>query len=416
MRCNAVIYRYIFRELVPPFLINMVFLVFVFLMTTILDITDLIVNYQVGVDIVGRMILYSLPFFLQFIVPMSVMMAVLLTFLKMSADNEIVALKSGGVSLYALLPPVLAFCTLGCLVTGVMTVHGLPWGKSAIKTLGARLDTGSLTALLKERTFNDNFKDITLYAGKIDPHQNLLTDVFIEDRSSGGQVITVVSPLGRLVGDAGRRTLHLRLENGHINQVDLDAKSVHALRFDTYDVRLDLNRAFGGGKHGPKDEEEMTLAELRGYLAGAAEKNDRYYLALMEFHKKFSLPFACFALGILAVPLGITSRSAKRAFGIGLGIFFFLGYYLMLSAGWVFGEAGIYPPAVGMWMPNVITGIIGGFLLVRCAQERPIAFGLPDVLLRYAAKRPGANRRAGAHERKVPTIPASGPRPPNPEP
>ncbi|MEJ2659010.1 MAG: LptF/LptG family permease, partial [Desulfobacterales bacterium] len=97
-----------------------------------------------------------------------------------------------------------------------------------------------------------------------------------------------------------------------------------------------------------------------------------YYTALIELHKKFSIPVACLALGILAVPLGIQSESAKRSTGLGMGMVFFLIYYLMLSAGSVFGEAGVYPPAIGMWVPNVVMGGLGLFLLVRAANDRSL--------------------------------------------
>ncbi|MDH3882120.1 MAG: LptF/LptG family permease, partial [Desulfobacteraceae bacterium] len=88
--------------------------------------------------------------------------------------------------------------------------------------------------------------------------------------------------------------------------------------------------------------------------------------------KKFSIPFACVALGILAVPLGIQSESAKRSTGLGLGMVFFLIYYIMLSAGSVFGEAGVYPPVVGMWVPNIALGGLGLFLLIRSANDRSV--------------------------------------------
>ena len=102
----------------------------------------------------------------------------------------------------------------------------------------------------------------------------------------------------------------------------------------------------------------------------SVKKDVRYFTALTEFHKKFSIAFACFALGILAVPLGIQSQLAKRSFGLGLGLFFFLLYYLMLSAGWVFGETGVYPPVIGMWLPNVIVLSIGGVLIFKNANLR----------------------------------------------
>ena len=44
----------------------------------------------------------------------------------------------------------------------------------------------------------------------------------------------------------------------------------------------------------------------------------------------------------------------------------------MLSAGQVFGEAGVYPPAIGMWVPNVVMGGLGLFLVVRTANDRPV--------------------------------------------
>ena len=76
MKINTTINRYIFVELIPPFLVNLVFFSFIFLMTQILEITNLVVNYRISPWSVILMLLYTLPFFLQFIIPLSVMMAV----------------------------------------------------------------------------------------------------------------------------------------------------------------------------------------------------------------------------------------------------------------------------------------------------------------------------------------------------
>ena len=116
----------------------------------------------------------------------------------------------------------------------------------------------------------------------------------------------------------------------------------------------------------------MSFGDMRQYLKTFPQKNEQCYTALIELHKKFSIPFACFALGILAVPLGIQSESAKRSTGLGLGMVFFLIYYIMLAAGSVFGEAGVYPPMVGMWVPNIALGGLGLFLLIRSANDRSV--------------------------------------------
>jgi lipopolysaccharide export system permease protein len=70
-----------------------------------------------------------------------------------------------------------------------------------------------------------------------------------------------------------------------------------------------------------------------------------------------------------------------------MGMIFFLIYYLMLSAGSVFGEAGLYPPAVGMWVPNVVTGGLGLFLLVRANNDRPVRIGSALNLFKMTLKR-----------------------------
>ena len=393
MRINTIIYRYIFRGLIPPFGINLIFFSFIFLMTQIIQIMNLVVNHRVGLSVVGWMILYTLPFFMEFIIPMSVMMSVLLTFLRLSGDNEILALKNGGLSVYNLLPPVMLFCLLGALLTASMAIYGLPWGRMSIKKLTMQVASTNLDIGIKERTFIDSFKGVMLYVNKLDANTRTLSDVFIEDQRTQDAIITVVAPKGQIESNPDTHQFLLRLYEGTINQVDVKSRSVNTVRFATYDIHLDTRQALASAVAlGPNHPEEMSLSEIRQYLTASTENNSKYYLTLMEFHKKFSLPFACIALGFLAVPLGIQSRSNKRSFGISLGIFFFLMYYLLLSAGWVFGEKGLYPPLLGMWVPNIVTAGAGILMLHRANQEKPSPFSnvVTDIARRFRRLRKSA--------------------------
>jgi len=383
MKINSIAYRYVFTEMIPPFAVNLVFFTFVFLMAKILDITKMIVNYKISLSSVFLLLIYSIPHFLEFVIPMSIMISILLTFLRLSSDNEITAFKSGGVSIYGLLPPVLLFCLLGCLLTGFMSIYGLPWGRMGFKELTLKVASSHADIGLKERTFNDSFKGMMLYMNKIDLKSKNLIDVFIEDKSNKNVVSTVVAPRGNLFSDSEKPSFRLRLYSGTINQVDLNKRAVHSIKFETYDINLDLKKAVSAAQGGLKDEKEMNLGELHRHLNTVIKKDVQYYAALIEFHKKFAFAFACFSLGILAVPLGVQSRLAKRSFALLLGLVSFLLYYLMLSAGYVFGETGIYPPVVGMWVPNIVMGGLGVFLLVRTANERPVNIGyLPAIIKR----------------------------------
>ncbi len=252
MKVNSIISRYIFKEIITPFVIILIFFTFIFLMTKLIDITNLIVNYRIGISSVFMMLVYTTPYFLVFVIPMSVMMAVLLTFLRLSGDNEILALKAGGINICGMLPPVFLFSLIGFILTGFMIIYGLPWGRTAFKEEGLKMAASNVNIGLKERTFNDSFKDVMLYINKTDTKNNMLTDIFIEDQRTGGIAVTIVAPKGELLSDPDTSAFHLKLFNGTINQVDLKKKEANSINFDLYEIRLDMEQTLSKAKNNEK--------------------------------------------------------------------------------------------------------------------------------------------------------------------
>ena len=180
MKLNSIVNRYVLKEMLAPFSINVLVFTFLFLMTELIKITNWIVNYNLSIFSVLTLIFFSMPWFLMFIIPMSVMLAVVLTFLRLSADNEIVALKSCGLSVYGLLPPVLIFSFAGFFLTLVMTLYGVPKAKAALEDLVLEMAASNVDIGLKERTFNDAFRNVMLYVNRIDINQknNQLINLF----------------------------------------------------------------------------------------------------------------------------------------------------------------------------------------------------------------------------------------------
>jgi lipopolysaccharide export system permease protein len=378
--------------MLPPFILSVLFFDFVFLMAEMIKITNWVVNYDVSILAVLMMFLYSTPLFLVFVIPMSSMMSILLTFLRMSGDNEIMALKSGGLSVYGMMPPVIVFGLLGFGVTLFITVYAAPWATQAIRQLTYRVAASNVDIGLKERTFNDSFKDVMLYVNKVDLKNKELIDVFIEDKREKGIVSTVVAPRGKLFSEPDKYLYHLMLYNGTIHQTNMGDRRVSSTGFGTYQLSLNLQETFASEKEPRRHRSELSLKELIAYVKSHKSKDKTYYKIRMELHQKFSLPVACLAMGLMAMPLGIQSRTAKRSFGLILGLFLVFAYYLMLSAGTVFGKTGRIPPAIGMWFPNLITGAAGIYLLIRSAREKSIrifsaALSLQQTVARRLRKR-----------------------------
>nr|WP_319491290.1 LPS export ABC transporter permease LptF [uncultured Desulfobacter sp.] len=367
------IHTYLFFELIPPFAISSFFLTSVFLMTRIPDITNMVVNYNSSITDILLLISYTLPRFMEFTIPMSTMISVLLTIMRMSGENEIIALKGAGMSLYKLLPPVVIFSVIALSMTMWVTVYGIPEGKLALKAKTIELARSSIDAALQERQFNSQLDGIMIYVAHVDMGTRDLTDVFIEDRRTADMVSISTAPKGRLVRQENRDLYTIRLYDGMINQVNLQDHSVTNINFGHYDINIDLAAMQKNGNTDVrKDFDEMGLHEMVQRIKNGFETPERESEARLVLHEKFSIPFACLALGMLAFPLGVQSSSLRKSNGFGMGVGFFLLYYLLLAFGWSGGEAGRYPPFIAMWLPNVVMGIAGIFLLIRNAKERPV--------------------------------------------
>ncbi|MGD9227100.1 MAG: LPS export ABC transporter permease LptF [Desulfobacterales bacterium] len=372
MKIVSIINRYILKEFFAPFTVNVLFFTFIFLMAELIQITNWIVNYNINMATILLMILYQIPFLLIFVIPLSVMITVLLTFLRLSNENEILALKTGGISIYALLAPVLAFCFIGFVVTLVMSVYGQPRSRFALKELTRQIVSSNITIGLKERVFNASFGNVVIYVNKIDPKSRMLFDVFIEDNRQPDRINTVVAPRGEIFDEPENAISHLRLFNGSIHQTDLKEKTASSIQFERYDISLPVDRSPSQKYSKPKRPKEMNTGYLNRFVKSSNAEDDRYFRARLELHRRFAIPFGCFALGLLAVPLGVQSKSAKRSFGLFLGLAFYLFYYLLMSIGKIYGETGAYPPAIGMWLPNFVMGGLGLYFLIRTANERTL--------------------------------------------
>jgi lipopolysaccharide export system permease protein len=92
---------------------------------------------------------------------------------------------------------------------------------------------------------------------------------------------------------------------------------------------------------------------------------------LVEIHKKYSIPVACIIFVFIGAPLGIIARRGTFGVGASLSLGFFLLYWASLIGGEKLADRGIIEPWLGMWMANIVLGILGMYLTVRTAKETP---------------------------------------------
>ena len=382
---------YIIQEILPPFFVNLLVFTFILLLTKMLEMTEMVVVKGVTPLTIVKLLAYSIPFLLSLTVPMSTLLAVLLAFLRLSGDNEITVLKSAGVSLYQLLPPVILFCLWTYLITAHLTMTGVPKANGAFRNELLALAKARAEVSIKERVFNEDFKKMVLYVNHIPLGSNIMRDIFIQDDRDEEMVNIVIASRGRIVTDPKKRNLILQLFDGVVDRMSRKLETSETIDYQRYDLKLDLESETAKQSLLKPDQYEMSQEELWEAIDGFDRQGTRYYLYLMEAHKRYAVPMACLVLGLAAVPLGIQFRVRGRNFGLVMGLAIFTVYYVLLSAGWSFGETGDYPPALGMWMPNIIIGAVALYMLRQAGREAPLGFkALADRLLsRFRSGRNG---------------------------
>ncbi len=356
--------------MVSPFFTSMGVFTVVLLLAKIMELTDLVVTKGVGLDIVGQLLLYTLPYFFVFTIPMATLLGVLLAFLRLSSDNEITALKAAGVGLSQLLPPVAVLAVLAWLLSTSLSLWALPWGNHNFENLLYQIVRSRAELALRERVFIDHFPGLVLYINRL-PGEGNLQDVFIVDERDPGRHYTIVAKRGRIYPVQQDKVL-LRLFDGSLHSVGDGLKSAQTANFETYDVTANT----GGGGPGPRTEKhdkEMYLGELLEQMNKFEPGSKPHALVEMELHKKFTLPFSCLVMALIGLPLGTHTRSG-RSWGVAVALVVFAAYYLMLSAAYSFGATGSYPPRIGMWVPNLIFGLLGVLMFNRERKEAPMPF------------------------------------------
>jgi lipopolysaccharide export system permease protein len=361
---------------------------FILLIDKILQFTELIINKGVAIGSILELFLYLTPSLLVVTVPMSLLIAILFTFARFSSDSEIIAMKSCGISLYNMFPPIILFAFAMYIITSLLMVYALPYGNVKFKRkiygiVQNRLDIG-----IKERVFNDDFKDIVIFVSEINKKSGGLKDVIVSDTRETKESHTIIAKRGELLSDKEKMEVVMILKDGTIHK--MAGEEYHIINFNNYQFKLSMGKFAGSGKVA-KSAREMTLAELKKMIRNIEESGGDSSNEKVEYHKKFSLPFACIVFGIIASPLGIFSRRAGKSKGFTLGMFVILIYYLLLIFGESVGKRGVLMPAVSMWIPNIVLGLAGVYIFIKSANESRIKLfddinRLYDYALTYARK------------------------------
>jgi LPS export ABC transporter permease LptF/LPS export ABC transporter permease LptG len=375
--------RYILRQFLWPFGLSL--LVFTFLLTvpTLMFYAEEYFAKGVSAGVFLRLVITLLPQSLALTIPMSLLLALLVAFGRLSADREFVALQACGVSLRRLLRPV-GVASLCCAAAAAYVYMVLiPVGNRAFNEITFKVTASSAEYSVRPRVFFEDFPDLVVYVREI-PSRGGWEGVFLADRRSETPSI-YLARRGRVLVNAERQTAELVLEDGTRHTGDrTDTYQVH--RFDQLVLDLKATTMFPG--QGPTPgAREMSVPELRARVAELRASGTVPSFELFELHKRFAIPAACLVFGLIGLALGVTNRrdGTFASFLIGVGVIFI--YYVVLWFGQSLVKGDAAAPWLAAWLPNLALGGLGLLLFVwraRVADLR-LVFPVPRAFQRLVS-------------------------------
>lgn len=334
------------------------------------ELLDLIINHDVPIETVLAFMAFVLPFSLTFTIPWGFLTAILLFFGRMSADNELIALKANGVSILRICIPVF---TLALALTGIcfwINIEVAPRAEQEMTQTVFRIATSNPIKLFSADEVVDDFPDRRVYVGGKDG-EKLKNIIVFEINESDQPVKMVHAKSGLLIPDPANTRLLLKLFDARFEQRDAaDPRDLTKVRQGiqvaegVFPIPLDeFYQEFLSGRR----LSSYTLGELRDFIQGGAD--GRPSEAHVELNKRFSSSLACLAFALIAIPLGITAHRKETSVGFALSLIVAFSYFFFIIMADTFRNNPAAHPTLLIWIPNILFMGLGGVLFWRLLKK-----------------------------------------------
>src|ERR1044071_614335 len=363
--------RFISREL----LVNVAFAIAVLSLVLVVGnifrkLLPLLVNHDVPMEYLITFIAYVLPFSLIFTIPWGLLTAILLVFGRLSADNELIALRANGVSVTRVCLPLALLavvCTVICLWLNVSVA---PAAQEKLRSSIFELATQNPIALFGGDQVIDQFPGRKIYVGK--KEGNKLENIIVFQMDERALPVRVThARTGMLETDLPNKRLLLHLYNARYQERDAkDPYDLYRMRdgISLAEATLPISREelYEKKKKRPS-RSALSLSQLLDQLKSGPRRERS--ATRTELNKRFSFPFACLAFSLIGVPLGITTHRRETSVGFAVGLIVAIFYFLfIIIADTMRANAKIHPELL-VWFPNVLFIVIGAYLFRRLSKQ-----------------------------------------------
>ena len=348
-----ILYRYVYTELWRNFFLILGLFVFVILMDRASVIAETVLGQGVSFFEFFSVLLKGVPAFLGITIPMAFILSVLITFIQMSSNNELTALRSCGVSVKSISLPVFVMGGILSFFSFYVLMFVMPESNISMKREIQTLVKKRITLGVTKKNFTSNFPGITFYAENVYPDKGYLRN-FMVSLQKRNKLITIFAQEGllRTVGD----TVFLDIKDGTAQFLDWRKyETLKVLNFKNYTVKL----------YTFSNSENFKATKYRNMF----QLFEHFDLdSKVEFFKRLTLSLSPFIVGIVAFSVAVVVPRGSVGGGVLIALVIIIVYYILYTFSKKFAlKLGL--PVLTL-MPDVVFGSLAYYLYNQALREK----------------------------------------------
>jgi LPS export ABC transporter permease LptG len=334
----------------------------IFYISTFLDLADEVFKGVATWNMLGSYFWYATPQYVYFVLPISVLLATLVTVGLLTKNSELIVMKACGVSLYRTAAPMLACATAIGAVLFLLDATVLGSANRIAEGLRDRMKgivrvrpldepwlAGQDGTLYNVRNYNAarrSFEHIGIY--------ELAGDMRLTRRTFAGR--------GRYEGGPDDASEAIwRLEDGWTRTFGDDGG---VLRLEEFTSALRGLEPVSYFSQEPPDERFMSYSELRAHTDRLRLLGFDVAQFDVEVARKVAYPFVCIIMALIAIPFATTVGRSGTMAGIAIGVALALFYWGAINISAALGAGGLMTPLMAAWAPNLLFGAGAAYLLL----------------------------------------------------
>ncbi|MDU2556690.1 MAG: LptF/LptG family permease [Veillonella sp.] len=333
--------KYILKAFVGPFLFGVFAFTSIFIGTgTLFRIAQYITEYGAPLVLVMKAFLLALPSIVILTFPMSVLLASLMTFSRLSSTSEIVVMRAGGLSFLRLAMPVYIIALIISIGAVAFNEFVVPRTNNMYQTIvreqimkNASPQTQNHIVL---KTMNGNDLGTLMYAKSYNAETKKLSMITVQQFGEGGKLQQVEN-----ADTAVWNGQYWVMQNGII---------------------YDISAGDGVERTDQRKPEELTIKELRHQIKAYKAAYTNANKLEMEMYQRFTIPLASFVFALVGAPLGLQKQRSSSSIGFGISILIIFIYYGVMTFAGALGKGGALPTVFAALIPDTL-GIIAGLYL-----------------------------------------------------